>query len=308
MGIRRKRRTPSLASSKKDPNRWVFEAIEKPLRLDDKIRWSCNLSGSCCYGTPVLINPHDVWRMVHEPKMKERFGIELTTHLFGFEGAPLDLYLGPTSKMPLASIIHRPLEGGRKLCPFARPEFTRYGDELRPRLTVDQKPMVPCGAHEGRPTICRGFPLGRAMAGDETGAIVGEDVFVSVQDNCDNCFAGNRDGPEITVREWLEACGAMEGYRLSRIWLTEIANLMLPLSEKLRWMVGLFAYDFDRPHATSVELAKKHRPKDFPEHMARIRKLVDALVAQDMPATVEALKLFGIDVSNPIMGDLTTTT
>lgn len=285
--------------------------LQQQLALDAKIRWSCNLSGRCCFGTPVLINPHDVWRLVHSSEVVVSTGLALTAHYFeardyhhdgNFEPL-LHIYLGEHSQMPVGSIYRRRINQEVEVCPFLVSEVeSRTSTEPKYRLTVDQKPMMVCGVHDGRPTICRAYPFGRGRMAAEAASFrmsTGTDVYFDVRSDggCKSCYVDSDKGEERTLGDFFEQSGAMDGFKMSNLWFEVLDHLLEIPAEcgNIRMLVGVFAYDFDRgwvTYLTDREEVVRRRARSFPEHMERVRRLVDALVKKSAFDVVDALRAF----------------
>lgn len=281
----------------------VEQSMERKLSLDDEITFACNESGRCCFGTPVLINPHDIWRMVTTPSVGAAMGIWNTTQIFHARPSrpPLvSLYLGEGSRVPVASIYH---DEETEACPFLTASIDVDASRLKRspvvRQTVDGRPRFLCGIHEGRPTICRAFPVGRAKTCSGEGDFVGgETIWIDVRDNCDDCYAGSRGGEAMTVREWLDRTGSAEGHRMTDLWWEVLGRIKACIeSEELRFMVGVVAYDFDaawvRRGLTNDEVAAR-RPPDYPAHLARVREFVEAVGRRDFAGVIQVLRRYGI--------------
>lgn len=287
------------------------QAIDHPLDLDQPIRWSCNCSGSCCRGTPVLIYPLDVWNLVHAPpEARERFGIQTSHDLFRERrgGSYFDLYLGKNSQMPVSSIRHR--DGADEACPFLVPAPPRksYTKRGRIALTVDGQPKVLCGVHKGRPGICRSYPFGRVITYAKEGATAeGITRHVDHREQCRSCYPGfDGEGAETepgTIREFLERNGILENYRITDRWMAILDKMRRGIeAPQLRLLLGALAFDFDMPAmkalgATPEALLSPEqlaavaakRPPGFEGVLDRVEGLVDAVPRKDLGAVLGAL-------------------
>lgn len=283
------------------------QAVDHPLDLEAPIRWSCNCSGSCCRGTPVLVYPPDVWNLVHAPaEMRRRFGIETSHDLFRPRsgGAYFDLYLGRNSEMPCSSIAHR---GDDEACPFLVPAPPRksYTKRGRIALTVDGQPKVLCGVHAGRPGICRSYPFGRVVRYEREGERAkGTTHIVDHREQCRSCYtafdgAGAEQG---TIREFLEREGILENYRITDRWMAILDKMTGIEAPNLRFVIGALAFDFDAPAIKAIggsldallspaQLAgvAAKRPAHVEGVLDMVEGLVDAVLRRDLVCVMETL-------------------
>ena len=273
-----------------------IKAARSPLSPETVVSFSCNVSGSCCR-TDVSINPYDVWRLVHDKEAAAKLGIRTTSDLFGGDQPYFSIYLGSVSRLPQAMIVNRPSDkhGGATVCPFLTP----IGDfvpllGIRPRLTVDNKPMNGCGIYEGRPTVCRSYPFGRlAVRGDGQP----ENKIIDNREACVPCYSGFRDGPKIPLRQWLKDTGTEEGWRNSDLVSRLHDKICEIKSEDLRFLVGMLLYNFDYPRASQeleTEEIERLRPPTFEQHITNVATLVDGILARDMAAVLTVAVIYGL--------------
>lgn len=276
--------------------RRAMKDADGSLTLDTLVSFSCNVSGHCC-ATDVMIGPYDVWRLVHSDAVASKLGIRLTSDLFGGEGAYLRLYLGSRSKLPQATIVNRPNEArGKPTCPFLTP----IGDfvpvlGIRPRLTVDNKPMNGCGIHEARPTICRGYPFGRISGSN------GSVKLIDWRDQCASCYSGYLGGAMVPLGQWLEDTGTAEGWRKTGVFLPLIEKLRKIESDNIRFVAGLVLFNFDigwqRQGRTDAEIVSL-RPATFEQHLECVSQFADAAIAFDHYAAIELLSRYGMQMTD----------
>lgn len=107
----------------------------------------CDQCGKCCRDREdILLSPHDVFHMV------KATGMQVIDMLKKYT----EVYLGPTSNLPIVRIVYRKELDGSTTCPFLGKKDNKHY----------------CRIHEYKPYVCRSYPLGRmtSYAADGTTA------------------------------------------------------------------------------------------------------------------------------------------
>lgn len=142
----------------------------KPMSERSKMRFRCDGCGECCKNREdIILNGYDVVRL------RKKLDITLEELIQKYA----EVYIGPSSKMPLIRLL--PV-GEEKRCPF---------------LFFNK-----CIVHEAKPTICGLFPLGKAYT-EKT------EVQYFLQD----VPCGERDNTQ-TVGEWVSDMAQSNFYTL----------------------------------------------------------------------------------------------
>ena len=96
----------------------------------------CDQCGKCCRDREdILLSPHDVFHMV------KATGMQVIDMLKKYT----EVYLGPTSNLPIVRIVYRKELDGSTTCPFLGKKDNKHY----------------CRIHEYKPYVCRSYPLGR---------------------------------------------------------------------------------------------------------------------------------------------------
>jgi hypothetical protein len=171
----------------------IAEGIEsgkqKLLSEKDTFEFECTACGECCFGQDILLNPVDIYKMVHSDFAKKT-GIKTTKDLFDMEF--VHWFRGSVSRAPIARITVKE-KGGP--CPFLIPaigirdevvveKFQKLMREenLGPGEAMDKLGLkierFLCGLHAdgSKPTVCKSSPLGRIYKPDGIAYIVAKPI------------------------------------------------------------------------------------------------------------------------------------
>lgn len=269
----------------------LADNYDKMVVKDDGIIYESNClacGGRCCIDQEILVNPYDVWRIVHNERVSDLLGIKTSHDLYTSDnssGKPLlRYYLGPSSRLPLACINMREIDKETKVCPFNSPikalkdynDFRKFRngryDEIDYLKSAEGNPSLLCIIDEVKPTICRAFPLGRAglkrKDDNHTSQEFPEMEYILMDDA--NCKKFRVPDKKMTVREYINKWNLDHLYQMSDLvkdWheylLKEVKN------EKARYVAGIPMYDFDVPGLTKAggkpdpQIIKEVRPPDF---------------------------------------------
>ncbi len=106
------------------------------LEENSKFTFDCIQCGQCCRNRDdILLSPHDFFHLV---KIKAMDPIE-------FLKKYTDSYIGSSSNLPIVRIKFREEPNGHNTCPFLGQKDGKHY----------------CRVHEGKPNVCRTYPLGR---------------------------------------------------------------------------------------------------------------------------------------------------
>jgi hypothetical protein len=122
------------------------------LEWDSDIRVpQCDGGGECCKGQHRPVDPGDVWRIMQNEKVKEKWGVEKTKDLYG-DGKPLIYDVNTNTNFPTCATMIVENEAGEKVCPFLEDDGCMLGDD--------------------RLSFCKSQPLHRVPCRDGNGHIV----------------------------------------------------------------------------------------------------------------------------------------
>ena len=138
------------------------------LSLSDKLPLTCTRQGTCCYGKRVSLNP---WELACLARAKEMTAVEFRDEYCEFGGIRL-------------KFDNEPNAGNQSAC-------SQYHKEKG------------CLVHNGRPLVCRLFPLGRQKQGEESLYIYQGKEFP-----CLNECPGVLSLPKVMVSDYIEGQGA----------------------------------------------------------------------------------------------------
>ncbi len=160
------------------------------IQRDEPFYFKCTQCGECCQNRgDIILSPFDIYEIAKAlnesmDQVVEKYG---------------NIYIGPTSKMPLVSLRMRTEDGK---CPFLK-------DNL-------------CGIHKNKPSVCVLYPLGRAAMGQKGSTELEMSYFLQ-EINC-----GTKDEVH-TPREWIGAFKIAQSEERFMVW----QKMFLVLSERL---------------------------------------------------------------------------
>ena len=150
------------------------EEPPETLELDKEISVPiCDGAGECCKNKIVRVNPGDIWRIMHNSKMRIEFGIELTVDLF--KKNPEDrgfLYytLDPRAGIPICTIRRDLQEDSMENCAFL----------------VIKDGQFSCILGEDRPMACMANPVTRIGKKNELCRLDGWN-YTLMNEPCEHC-------------------------------------------------------------------------------------------------------------------------
>jgi Fe-S-cluster containining protein len=151
---------------------------QKTINMNDKIKFDCTMCGKCCFKNDILINSYDMIRLRHALGMTTQ---EIIQNKF------VDIYIGPSSGLPVAILNFEQDTEKLSKCPFLSPAMKiesvisrieeivkdpKQLEEIKKEYEIDPKSLLKhidgvsidrwiCAVHRDRPLICRLFPCGR---------------------------------------------------------------------------------------------------------------------------------------------------
>lgn len=190
----------------------VITAYKNALKPGETFRFRCKQCGKCCKNRKdILLNPYDLHRMssvlgVSHQDIIERY---------------CTVYIGDSSRFPC--VLLKPV-GKEKVCPLLKNNR--------------------CSVHQGKPTVCALYPLGRAMdyaaaagsASTEEPGNCGEPIKGSIFYFLNGSTCGARD-EEHTVEEWQGEYDLQESEAWFLEWskaLGEIAIILQQFEKQLK--------------------------------------------------------------------------
>lgn len=200
-------------------------AYKNALKPGETFRFRCRQCGKCCKNREdILLNPYDLHRACSVLGISHKDFIERYC----------EVYVGESSRFPC--VLLKPV-GPEKACPLLR------GNR--------------CSVHQGKPTVCALFPLGRAMRYAAPAATPSVSPASSASPgekgkngNAENGGAGENEmfyffngatcgarDEEHTVGEWLSEFNLQESEAWFLEWskeLGEVAITIHDLEQKLR--------------------------------------------------------------------------
>jgi len=304
-----------------------MEELSKPenhgLDPASKFEFSCNLTGRCCFGTPVLISPFDIWNLATNDELMTRMDAESTVDLFDANNGCFDLYIGENSRLPTASIRQQKLGDDAEMCPFVMPVYNIKGKHVSSFDGTD-RPMFLCGIHDAQPTICRSYPLGRAVLVNLDGHMgQGETKIINHAPGCHECWVeGDKEkgyqkmvstpNPlnklfSGTVQEFLDSSETTLGWDMTTKWWSITDKILHKdeLPNHMRFLIGVMAYNFDSGWAMQKcgkETIWKNRPATFEDHLARVDAFVDVMLGRELNKLPDVLARFGVDIEFILKG------
>ena len=247
---------------------------QKYFNLDDEIQFAgCCGVGECCLNRGVPLDPSDVWRIMHNKKVRETFGIELTMDLLksADERGVLRYALDQKTGLPYCVVRRDTKENGREYCVF---------------LEVADGGRGSCMLGEDQPTVCKANPVGRMGVMNSEGRLDGWQYVVS-DDPCANCMEFN---PEIinstTIEDWMVEKGMEERYAYADLWHGFRGWLSRDVQQdELRKLSAMLLFDYDRfaieVGGDSKEDAIKNRPKSVDNLIVGAKTIIEGILAKD---------------------------
>jgi len=243
---------------------------QKPvIELDGEISLpKCDGVGECCKNKIVRINPGDIWKMMHNERMRTEFGVELTVDLFKppEERGWLHYNLDPRAGIPVCTIRRDLQEDDMDHCAF---------------LVVKDEHYI-CLLGDDRPMACQANPVTRVGKKNAMGRLEGWNYTV-MDEPCATCPKNTEEQLTITVEEWLQKRDMEERYRIADMyfgfqgWLARDVK-----AEEMKQLATMLVFDYDR-YALDIggisrEEILENRPES-PEHvMTNARMVVESIV------------------------------
>ncbi|MEG1502260.1 MAG: YkgJ family cysteine cluster protein [Synergistaceae bacterium] len=114
----------------------VLQKIEK----EDKFNFNCSACGQCCMGrsNDIILYPYDVFRIAK--------GLGISTEEV-ISKKHCNIHMGKNSKLPIVTLNNKTLPDERVICTFLKKKEGVYR----------------CQVHAFKPSVCRLYPLGRAV-------------------------------------------------------------------------------------------------------------------------------------------------
>jgi Fe-S-cluster containining protein len=141
------------------------------LALTDSLPLNCTRAGACCQGKTVWLNPWDLARLAEAKGLTSRV---FRDRYCEFGGIRLRFESSPEGE-------------GLSVCSQYVPDFG-------------------CGVHEGRPLVCRLYPLGRQRCGQEL-----DYLHIGRRFPCLECCPEVVDLPYLTVADYLTGQDVIAG-------------------------------------------------------------------------------------------------
>lgn len=237
----------------------------------------CSGVGECCANVIVNLDPADVWRIVNNEKVRQRFGVETTMDLTSKEPGQgiIEYWIDPRVGVSRCKLRYVKPDQGRIECLF---------------LGMDEgKPT--CLLGEDRPTICMANPIGRVGQRDDKGHLTGWG-YILRDDPCKKCKHKEEGALQVRISDLLIEREMQKRYEHLDLfygfqgWMA--GNVKV---EEMRKLATLICFDWDRFliefGGHTVEELRNARPES-PEHViASARVIVDGIMKgqQDVIST-----------------------
>jgi len=169
----------------------------------------CKGVGDCCRNRPLFLEPSDVLRIINNERVKDHFGILLTTDLYTSDPPILSYEFNEQSGLPICFVNWRDEHnrpGENKVCPFF----------------IEEEGLVDCLLGNDRLTQCCADPVLRVARVSDKQKIDGWKFELS-DTPCITCpNKTSTDNVSYTVRDWIKACGMDTRYEESDMFLSFI--------------------------------------------------------------------------------------
>ena len=185
------------------------------LSIDDTVKLPvCDGVGECCKDRFLPLDPSDVWRILRNEAVREKWGVEYTMDLFG-KGKPLLYDIDASTGVPGCATIRTVVDGaGYQACPFL---VMSDPDGCEP-----EGDFV-CMLGDDRPTFCKSDPITRHSKSDSGRRHAGW-AYVQNDGPCGSCLhCDSRDEREISVEQFLVSSGMEERYMFTDLFFGYLA-------------------------------------------------------------------------------------
>ncbi len=190
-----------------------FGGINRFLDREDKFRFTCDKSGTCCknrFDSPIMVAPYDAYRI------QERLKINFEEFISKY----VDRILGSESQLPMMLLKFPKNEIGQDKCVFLKSSH--------------------CDIYDDRPIVCRMFPVGRFTDKEMNS-------YFFITETSDICQFGK--GKEYSLVEWLKQSNVEPfikwSNRYNRIFLNMNNKKYQKTDFRQKYMFGNMLFDFD---------------------------------------------------------------
>jgi len=228
----------------------------------------CSGVGECCTNVVVNLDPSDVWRIMNNEKVRQRYGAEVTMDLVSEEPDKgiIEYWVDPRVGVPRCKLRYVKKDHGHIECIFLE------NNEGKPE----------CFLGEDRPTICKANPIGRVGQKGKDGRLSGWG-FVLRDEPCRKCVHKEGENCAALVGDFLKDHDMEARYSYLDLfyglqaWIAQDVKI-----EEMRKLAAMICFDWDRflieIGGNSREEIKAVRPES-PEHViASARVIVDGIM------------------------------
>lgn len=215
----------------------IEKLLQNRIEMDTPFAFHCLECGACCRNREdVILSAYDLYRIAK--------ALDMTTE--DVIRRYCELYIGPTSRIPLVRIMPK---GDKQVCPLLR--------------------NGRCSVHKSKPVACALYPVGRALD-TETDSYI---YFLQPVD----CAAKDK---KRTLRQWLEQFGLSEFDRECKAWgkmRAELANWMQSMEKRMPDKV--FALVFSAEAGALYQGYQTDQPfyEQFQHRCQMLRDLMEAV-------------------------------
>jgi hypothetical protein len=189
------------------------EKDPRMLTLDQEVTFAhCQGVGECCKNRPIYVEPTDIWRIMHNDRAREKFGLEVTMDLYpkADEGDPEKMIPGPLvyqvdkkTHLPFCA-VHR-VELSKILPPDGiKPGVdVNDGDQACPFFGFLDDGTPECILGDDRLTQCASDPICRTGKLDHLRRLSAWE-YALMDQQCLGCVQASEDQERtMKVRDWL---------------------------------------------------------------------------------------------------------
>jgi hypothetical protein len=250
----------------------------------------CTGIGRCCTNMIVNLDPADVWRILNNENVRQRFGVDLTMDLVSTEPDKgiIEYWVDPRIGVPRCKLKHIKKEQGLIECIFLGMEEGK----------------ATCILGDDRPTICMGNPIGRVGQHDDKGHLASWG-YVIRDEACRKCEYKEEGERQVRVEELLGERKMQERYEMTDLfyglqgWMANEIKV-----EEMRKLATMICFDWDRflieIGGRSREDVKSVRPDSPLSVLASARQIVDGIMrGQQDVVSIEGSAKAGDDGVEP---------
>jgi hypothetical protein len=261
------------------------------LVLDDQISIPlCEGVGDCCKDRALYVEPSDVWRIMHNERAREKFGLEITSDLYPEQDTgedkkkdiekgkkyPLAYFVDKKTHLPFCAVVRVEDESGSQVCPFLE--------------TTEDGPV--CVLGEDRLTQCKPDPVLRVARLDKKRRLSGW-TYSLIDQPCIGCKSADvEEERESTVEEWLMSKGMEDRFIDSDLFHGFLGWMGQHASESFHWYIATrLLFDWDRFMLEDLEQSitdiSGKGPDSAGEVFLMARAFVEAILVADKKKEID---------------------